>query len=117
AAVLRSCIADEHGSLRTTLGHAPVLFPRIDDEAAAEQLSQVEQRMQNEAQKPEQPQSEQTSAPQTEEHAPEITIDAFMAVDIRVGAIIAAQEVPKSKKLLRLQVDLGEETPRQILAG
>jgi len=31
--------------------------------------------------------------------------------------IIEAQEVPKSKKLLKLQVDVGEKHTRQILAG
>ena len=34
-----------------------------------------------------------------------------------MGTIVEAEEVPKSKKLLRLQVDLGEEKPRQIIAG
>ena len=34
-----------------------------------------------------------------------------------MGTVIEANEVPKSKKLLLLQVDLGEENPRQIVAG
>ena len=38
-------------------------------------------------------------------------------MDLRVGTIVAAEPVPKSSKLLRLQVDLGEATPRQIVAG
>lgn len=46
-----------------------------------------------------------------------ITIDEFFKVSIKVGTIIEAAEVPKSKKLLKLKVDLGEERPRQIVAG
>lgn len=46
-----------------------------------------------------------------------ITIDKFFETTIKVGTIIEAQEVPKSGKLLLLKVDLGENRPRQILAG
>ena len=46
-----------------------------------------------------------------------ITIDKFFETTLKVGTIIEAQEVPKSKKLLKLQVDLGEGKNRQILAG
>ena len=46
-----------------------------------------------------------------------ITIDKFFEVKIRVGEILEVEEIPKSKKLYRLQVNLGEERPRQIVAG
>lgn len=46
-----------------------------------------------------------------------IGIDDFAKVDLRVGTVVAAEAVPKSKKLLKLQVDLGEGAPRQILSG
>jgi methionyl-tRNA synthetase len=46
-----------------------------------------------------------------------ITFDDFLKVDLKVGTVIQAEEVKKSKKLLKLQVDLGENRPRQILAG
>ncbi len=45
-----------------------------------------------------------------------ITIDDFGKVDLRVGKIIEAEDIPKSKKLLKLIVDIGEEK-RQIVAG
>lgn len=48
---------------------------------------------------------------------PQISIDALAPLDLRVGTIVAAEALPKSKKLLQLQVDLGEAQPRQILAG
>jgi methionyl-tRNA synthetase len=45
-----------------------------------------------------------------------IGIEDFAKVDLRVGKVLAAERVPKSSKLLKLQVDLGSET-RQIVAG
>ncbi|RXJ82660.1 methionine--tRNA ligase [Arcobacter sp. F2176] len=46
-----------------------------------------------------------------------ITIDKFFETTLKIGTIVEAEEVPKSKKLLKLQVDLGEGRNRQILAG
>ncbi|MDX4059185.1 methionine--tRNA ligase [Aliarcobacter skirrowii] len=46
-----------------------------------------------------------------------ITIDKFFETTIKVGTIIETQEVPKSSKLLQLKVDLGENRPRQVVAG
>src|SRR4029078_3738153 len=45
------------------------------------------------------------------------TIDDFSKVELRVGEIKVAERVPKADKLLRFEVDLGEENTRQILAG
>ena len=57
--------------------------------------------------------SEQASAkPDT----PEITIEDFAKVDLRVAQVLVAERIPKANKLLRLEVDLGYEK-RQILAG
>jgi methionyl-tRNA synthetase len=46
---------------------------------------------------------------------PEIDYEEFTKVDLRVGKILAAEAVPKSNKLLKLKVDIGEE--RTIVAG
>jgi methionyl-tRNA synthetase len=46
-----------------------------------------------------------------------ITIDQFFQTTLKIGTIVEAVEVPKSAKLLKLQVDLGEGKNRQILAG
>ncbi|HMF56179.1 MAG TPA: methionine--tRNA ligase subunit beta, partial [Pyrinomonadaceae bacterium] len=46
-----------------------------------------------------------------------IEIGDFARIDLRVGQIITAERLPKSDKLLRFTVDVGEENPRQILAG
>ncbi|SHO80368.1 Methionyl-tRNA synthetase [hydrothermal vent metagenome] len=46
-----------------------------------------------------------------------ITIDKFFETSLKLGTVIKAEEVKKSKKLLLLQVDIGEDEPRQIVAG
>jgi methionyl-tRNA synthetase len=46
-----------------------------------------------------------------------INIDDFLKVELRVGEIKVAERIPKADKLLRFEIDLGEEKPRQILAG
>ena len=47
---------------------------------------------------------------------PQIAIDDFVKIDLRVARIIVAERIPKADKLLRLEVDLGYEK-RQILSG
>ena len=46
-----------------------------------------------------------------------IGIDQFFQTSLKIGTVIKSEEVPKSKKLLLLQVDVGEAEPRQVLAG
>lgn len=46
----------------------------------------------------------------------EISIDDVAKLDLRVGTILQAESIPKSDRLLKLKVDLGEET-RQVVAG
>jgi len=46
-----------------------------------------------------------------------ISFDDFLKVDIRVGLVMSAEEVPKSKKLLKLQVNFGTLGTRTIMAG
>ena len=46
-----------------------------------------------------------------------IEIGDFAKVDLRVGQVLSAERVPKSDKLLLMSIDIGEENPRQVLAG
>ncbi len=55
----------------------------------------------------------QVAAQQVQQH---ISIDDFAKVELRVAQILVAERIPKADKLLRLEVDLGNER-RQILAG
>jgi methionyl-tRNA synthetase len=46
-----------------------------------------------------------------------IEITDFAKIDLRVGEVKTAERIPKADKLLLITVDIGEEKPRQILAG
>jgi methionyl-tRNA synthetase len=46
-----------------------------------------------------------------------ISIDDFSKVELRIAKIVAADHVEGADKLLRLQLDIGEEKPRQVFAG
>jgi methionyl-tRNA synthetase len=84
------------GGLRsgTRIEKIPGLFPRVDDRKGAPSAS-----------------------PDTPADAgARITIDDFAKVDLRVAQVLAAEAVPKSKKLLKLRVSLGSEE-RTVLAG
>ena len=87
------------------LGEAFVLFARIDEKKFLEEMEAKRAAL------------EAANAPIPEpDHEAEITIDTFAAVEIRVGKVIAAEPVPKAKKLLKLQIDLGYER-RQVVSG
>ena len=47
---------------------------------------------------------------------PAITYEQFLTVDLRAAQVLACEPVPKSKKLLKLQLDLGFEK-RQVVSG
>jgi methionyl-tRNA synthetase len=49
--------------------------------------------------------------------APECTIDDFAKVDLRVARVVAAEDVPDAKKLLKLTLSLGGETTKTVFAG
>lgn len=46
-----------------------------------------------------------------------ISPDDFSKIELKVGTVLEAEDVEGSEKLIKLKVDLGEENPRQILAG
>jgi methionine--tRNA ligase beta chain len=46
-----------------------------------------------------------------------ISFDDFAKVEMKTGKILSAEPVEGSEKLVKLSVDIGEENPRQILAG
>jgi methionyl-tRNA synthetase len=46
---------------------------------------------------------------------PEITIEQFSAVDLRVATVVQAESIPRAKKVLKLEVDLGHK--RIVVAG
>lgn len=46
-----------------------------------------------------------------------INIDDFKKVEVRAGKILSAERIEGSEKLLKLSVDFGEASPRQVLSG
>ena len=83
----------------------PPLFPKIDEPLLPE--VKVESKPKEE--------SQQNEVSQNEDNL--ITIDQFFKTELKVATILEATEVKKSKKLLKLQLDVGEDKPRQIVAG
>jgi methionyl-tRNA synthetase len=83
----------------TRLPKTVVLFPRIESTgpAAAESPAGEE-------------------APATgEDIQPEISIEAFSRVDLRVATVVKAEKIPRAKKLLKLELDVGQK--RTVVAG
>jgi len=88
------------------IGQAELLFSKIEDEEIQKQLDKLEATKQaNEAEN-------KMVEPQKET----IQFDDFTKLDIRVGTILEAVKVPKTKKLLQLKVDVGIDI-RTIVSG
>lgn len=94
----------------TTITKVSQLFPRIEEIL-------LEQAKTSEVSKNEAEKKSESKKEVIEEDDNLITIDKFFETTLKIGTIVEAEEVPKSKKLLKLQVDLGEGKNRQILAG
>ncbi|MEO6923088.1 MAG: methionine--tRNA ligase subunit beta, partial [Bryocella sp.] len=68
------------------------------------------------AEDPTHPAAEAPIATGPADSSPQITIDDFAKVELRIAQVLVAERIPKADKLLRLEVDLGYEK-RQILSG
>lgn len=122
----------------TRIGEVKALFPRIDKTKTMAEIEKTGGRQEGvhatEADavqgaqatvetKPEPPQRGATEADAVpgaqavEGVTSFIEITDFAKIDLRVGEVLTAERVPKSDKLLRFTINLGEESPRQVLAG
>ena len=91
------------------VGDSCVLFARIDEQKKLEELEAIRQAKIAAAEK--------ANAPvEKPEGVAQIGIDDFMKVELRTAQVLACEPVPKAKKLLKLQVDLGYEQ-RQVVSG
>ena len=75
---------------------APALFPRIETKKQEGPAGKEKEKM-------------------PEKEMPLISFDEFQKMDLRIGTVIKAEAIPKSKKLIKLTVDIGEE--RTVVAG
>ena len=87
------------------VGENKILFARIDEKALLEEIEKEREAKLAEAKKAEKP-----------EGCAQIGIDDFAKVELRSAEIIDCEKIPKAKKLLKLQVDLGYEK-RQVVSG
>jgi len=88
-----------------TIGPASLLFTKIEDAQIEAQLKKL--------------QDSKTANAKTDSAEPQkpiIPFEDFSKMDLRIGTIVAAEKMPKTKKLLVLQVDIGTET-RTIVSG
>lgn len=92
----------------TVVKRGELLFPRIDVEKKLEELDRIREEMMKAAE-----------APKKKEIAPikpEITIEDFEKIDLRVAKVIECEKIKGAKKLLKLKVDLDGEI-RQVVSG
>ncbi|SFV50290.1 Methionyl-tRNA synthetase [hydrothermal vent metagenome] len=94
-----------------TIERIPPLFPRIEETL----LAHVEPK-EREAKEMKKSKKDEKSK-ESSDGVALIGIDQFFQTSLKIGTVVEAEEVAKSKKLLLLQVDIGEETPRQVVAG
>lgn len=66
---------------------------------------------------PSAPAAAPAAAPAPGSAKPEIAFDEFAKVDLRVARVVKAENHPSADRLLKLQLDDGSGTPRQICAG
>jgi methionyl-tRNA synthetase len=92
----------EEGFESRKLPAPAILFEKLDDDRIAELEKILVKRVQE--------------ARMKEEAQDQISIDEFGQMDLRVGLITAAEPIKGSKKLLKLQVDIGSEK-RQVVSG
>jgi len=93
-------------SAGTKINKGDIMFPRIDVEAKIEELNKLV----DDAQK------KLVQKPSMEPIKEEITIEDFEKIDMRVVKVLECEPMKKSKKLLKLKVDLGGEV-RQVISG
>ncbi len=88
------------------LGEPKLLFEKIEDEVIAKQIKKLNDKKN----------AMELSALPVEPAKPEVSFEDFSKMDIRIGKIVKAERVEKSKKLLKLQVDTGIDV-RTVMSG
>ncbi len=88
------------------LGEPRLLFEKIEDEVIAAQIKKLNDKKNA---------MELTALP-VDPAKPEVSFEDFSKMDIRIGKIVKAEHVEKSKKLLKLQVDTGIDV-RTVMSG
>jgi len=96
-----------------TLGTASALFPTVDKDGEKALLDRLQPKM--DAGEP--VVASVPGHPSAGGGGGTISYEQFAAVDLRVGLVTSAKKIPKKDKLLELEVDVGGDKPRTIIAG
>ena len=88
----------------TITDHPEILFARLNEKEVMAKVDVINARIAKER------------AVQAEKKQ-EVTVDDFDKLDLRVGRVVSCEHHPNADKLYVLQVDLGEDKPRQIVSG
>ena len=94
---------------------AKPLFQKLDIKELKRKLNRMQGKPEEEGISEEK--SKQKGKKKKIKQKPTIDYDTFTKLDLRVGTVITAENVPDSENLLLLKVDIGEEKPRTIVAG
>ncbi len=97
-----------------TMEEPKILFTKIEDSQIAEEVSKLQGMANKETTSPSVIQAEVT--PSYKPLQPLIDFEEIKKLDLRVGVVLQAEAVPKSKKLLKLTIDLGFEQ-RTVVSG
>ena len=89
------------------LAPAALLFEKIDDAAVDVQVQKLLATKK----------ANELAAAVAAPAKPDVSFEQFQTMDLRIGTILAAEKVAKTKKLLKLSVDVGFEEPRTIVSG
>lgn len=89
------------------------IFPRLESEV---EIAYIREEMRGSVKTPQEEELKDEQKSVEIPEIPEITIDDFMKVDLRVATVTACETIPKADKLLKLQVNLGYEQ-RQVVSG
>jgi methionyl-tRNA synthetase len=93
------------------------LFPRVEEELLVDARLEALKKEKEESEAKKARAKEAKKNGTTTEGVALIGIDQFFQTSLKIGTVVQAEEVAKSKKLLLLQVDIGEEDNRQVVAG
>lgn len=104
----------------TLVASASNLFPRIERKEAADAAPKPKKEKNKKVKEQRAAAASDTASSQPERlevGRPEVDFEQFKALDLRVGTVVVAEKHPNADRILRLEIDFGEGSLRQILSG
>jgi len=98
------------------LGEIAILFPKIEDSQMDDEIQKLQKMSEQQEIAAKSEEQARRAVSPVQQQGDQITIDDFKKIKLKTAKIIEAEAVPKSKKLLKLQIMIDDEQ-RQIVAG